>query len=169
MAIYNDATPRQQEILQQLSSKIGGFAVGDITNITYDEGIPVVIDFTNESGSATRETVSALGGIINDIEHAKLQDARAQRQSVDQALEYALGSGGNNEIDPTQVLQKVLTPDNNETTTTQYNSNSTPSFTRILNSGLSNIFFENSSHNFFILDLSKTCFFEGGANSVGVG
>lgn len=140
MAIYNDATPRQQEILQQLSSKIGGFAVGDITNITYDEGIPVVIDFTNESGSATRETVSSLGGIINDIEHAKLQAARAQRQSIDQAVEYALGSGGNNEIDPTQVIQTVLAPDNNETTTTQYNSNSTPSFTRLFNSGFSNIF-----------------------------
>ena len=140
MAIYNDATPRQQEILQQLSSKIGGFAVGDITNITYDEGIPVVIDFTNESGSATRETVSALGGIINDIEHAKLQDARAQRQSVDQALEYALGSGGNNEIDPTQVLQTVLEP-NNDTSTQFTTSNPSKERTKLLLKDLAAEFF----------------------------
>jgi len=121
MAIYNDATSRQQEILQQLSSKIGGFAVGDITNITYDAGIPVGIDFTNESGSATRETVSALGGIINDIEHARLQEAREQRQTGSTVYDIGSGTTGNNQ--PT-LSENILSNDTtNNSASTQYTGN----------------------------------------------
>lgn len=68
MSVYNDASPRQQDILTQLS-RVMGFSTNDLTNITYENNIPVEISYANTQGTFTRSTRADLGGILTDLEN----------------------------------------------------------------------------------------------------
>ena len=126
MATFDDANSRQKQILTQLAPKVG-FSVDDITNVTYDAQIPVVVSYENQTGSATREVESALGGIITDIELADLQQSRSERQSF--ASPYDIGPNINNN-DPQQSSGITNYSDNDQSASTQYGP-LTPVLTRL--------------------------------------
>ena len=81
MSTFNDATPRQQDILSQLGRRMG-FNVNDLTNITYTGDIPTEVRFSRPDGNFTRSTVSELGGIITDGEENALKSHRRESYAV---------------------------------------------------------------------------------------
>lgn len=65
-AVYNNATPRQQELLERSADILGGFsAENDITNVTYATGteVPESISYVNSTGSATRNVIGFYGSL----------------------------------------------------------------------------------------------------------
>lgn len=81
MAAFDDATPRQQEILTQLSRRVG-FAVEDLSNVIYSRDIPIQVSFANAAGSLTRDVRADLGGIINDFEHSQFLRDRLENRTT---------------------------------------------------------------------------------------
>lgn len=79
MAAFDDATPRQQQILSQLGARMG-FNVGDLSSVTYDQEIPVSVSISNAAGSFVRDTRAELGGIISDFEQQEFLLDRARNQ-----------------------------------------------------------------------------------------
>jgi hypothetical protein len=75
MSVFDDATPRQQDILKQLGRRLG-FNVNDLTSVIYTDQIPTVVNFSNAQGSFTRDTRADLGGIVNDLELQNLRNSR---------------------------------------------------------------------------------------------
>ena len=76
MSAFDDATPRQQDILKQLGRRLG-FNVDDLTSVTYTDQIPTAVNFSNVRGSFTRDTRAELGGIVNDLELQNLRNSRS--------------------------------------------------------------------------------------------
>jgi hypothetical protein len=81
MSAFDDASPRQQDILAQLGQRLG-FSTSDLTNVTYDNEIPVSVNYSNAQGSFSRNTLADLGGIINDFEVQNLRISRAENFNV---------------------------------------------------------------------------------------
>lgn len=99
MAAFDDATPRQQQILSQLAGRMG-FSVGDLSSVTYDQGIPVSVSISNTAGSFVRDTRAELGGIITDFEQQEflLNRSRNQVQFLEQRSAPLGGEPGLNQI-----------------------------------------------------------------------
>lgn len=81
MSAYEDANPRQQDILIALGRKLG-FSTSDITSITYAANIPVSATLTETAGSKTLFFQGApLGGIITAAELDGLRLDRLSNQA----------------------------------------------------------------------------------------
>lgn len=76
MSAFDDATPRQQDILSQLSRQLG-YNVNELTNVTYTDNIPTEVNFQNAQGTFTRSLLPVLGGVITDAEEQVLRITRA--------------------------------------------------------------------------------------------
>ena len=92
MSTFNDASPRQQDILSQLGRRMG-FSVNDLTSITYTGDIPTEVRFSRPDGNFTRSTVSDLGGIITDGEENALKNLRREAYTVPQSQSNLSGGG----------------------------------------------------------------------------
>lgn len=80
MSAYDDANPRQQDILTALGSKLG-FSTSDITSITYAADIPVSATLTERRGTRTVFFEGPpLGGIITAAELDGLRLNRLSNQ-----------------------------------------------------------------------------------------
>lgn len=109
MAAFDDATPRQQEILTQLSGRLG-FNTNDIVSVTYENEIPTLIDVASASGNFVRDVRASLGGIITGFEQQQFLLNRAENfnQSFSQSSSPNGGTPSLNalgRIDP--VLQQA--------------------------------------------------------------
>lgn len=136
MSTFNDASPRQQDILSQLGRRMG-FSVNDLTNITYTGDIPTEVRFARPDGNFTRSTVSDLGGIITDGEQNALKNLRRESYAV--PLADSGRSNGNKNFSAT-ATQGINNPTADATAALRNStlSISDPSTNRLAASGLSN-------------------------------
>lgn len=73
-------TPRQQQILDQLSRKMN-FSVDDITEVEYAADIPVGVTYRNSRGTFTRQTYDQLGSILTNSERDSLRQITLDRRT----------------------------------------------------------------------------------------
>jgi hypothetical protein len=136
MSTFNDASPRQQDILSQLGRRMG-FSVNDLTNITYTGDIPTEVRFARPDGNFTRSTLSELGGIITDGEQNALKTLRREEYAVPLA-DSGRSNGNKNFSAP--ATQGINDPTADATAALRNStlSISDPSTNRLAASGLSN-------------------------------
>lgn len=137
MAAFNDATPRQKEILSQLSGRMG-FNVDDLTSVTYEKGIPVAVSVANAARSFARSTVADLGGIINDFEQQQFLLDRSVNRAIP-AVQVNLPNGGNPSLNQSAPINKTVEQlrETSEKETKNLVSIADPSSGRLSASGLS--------------------------------
>ena len=92
MAVFDEATPRQQEILTQLAAR-KGFNVNDLISVTYDSDIPVAVEIATATLRYSASTLPDLGGIITDAEQAIFLNRRADERLIATAATNRPGSG----------------------------------------------------------------------------
>lgn len=73
-------TARQQQILEKLGKSMG-FALTELTDVSFKADIPVNITYQNERGKYTRQTFDQLGGILNNTEISALKSLNAESNS----------------------------------------------------------------------------------------
>jgi hypothetical protein len=135
MAAFDDATLRQQEILTQLAGRMG-FRVNDLSNVTYDRGIPVEISIENATERFSRSTKADLGGIITDFEQQQFLLDRSENRTVITAQTNRPNSGNpsNNQIG--RILSAVDQSQQTASTVSNLNSIADPSLGRLQSSRL---------------------------------
>lgn len=74
MATY---TARQQQILEKLG-KVMGFALTELTDVSFKADIPVNVTYQNERGKYSRQTFDQLGSILNQTEIAAIKALNAE-------------------------------------------------------------------------------------------
>ena len=137
MSTFNDATPRQQDILSQLGKRMG-FNVNDLTSITYTGDIPTEVRFSRPDGNFTRATVSELGGIITDGEENSLKAIRRDAYTVpgSQSNRFSNGKPGFSTVSATATGTGSVGATGSAETT--LGSIADPSTNRLAASGLNN-------------------------------
>lgn len=73
-------TARQQQILEKLGKSMG-FALTELTDVSFKADIPVNVTYQNERGKYTRQTFDQLGGILNNTEMSALKSLNAESNS----------------------------------------------------------------------------------------
>lgn len=73
-------TARQQQILEKLGKSMG-FALTELTDVSFKADIPVNVTYQNERGKYTRQTFDQLGGILNNTEISALKSLNAESNS----------------------------------------------------------------------------------------
>jgi hypothetical protein len=82
MAAFDDATPRQQEIITQLSRQLG-FGVGDVSEVSYNSNsLPEFIVVETPDRSFVVDARQYYGGIINDSEYSQLLLNRSETRTI---------------------------------------------------------------------------------------
>jgi len=71
---YQNASTRQQKLLDQLAKDLG-IGTEHITNVTYRDNIPVEITYNRTTGAATRNVQHLLGGKLNQQEISQRRTA----------------------------------------------------------------------------------------------
>ncbi len=135
MSTFNDANPRQQDILLQLGKKMG-FNVNDLTSITYTGDIPTEVRFARPDGNFTRSTVADLGGIINDSETNSLKSLR--RENYNLPLSDSGRSAASRNFSSANNTDPVAANDPNAALRTSVFSLTNPTSNRLAASGLTN-------------------------------
>lgn len=97
---YENATPRQQELLKRSADVLGGFvAENDITSVTYAAGseVPETISFRNAAGSATRSIAGNYGDLgLREDEIEQLITNRINQQNLQNDSNTTSGVANNN-------------------------------------------------------------------------
>ena len=91
---FNDLTPRQQDIVEGLSDKLG-ISTDSITGATFEAGVPVSLNYSNTSGTYNRDVHQFLGQIITDGEHEAIKAERAVNQATRQSQQLPVNGVGN--------------------------------------------------------------------------
>ena len=136
MTVFDDATPRQKEILTQLGSRMGFNPQEELSRVIYDQEIPVEVSVANELGSAVRNTVAELGSIITDEEHGRFLRNRAANRPVSTAQRNAPIGGTPSDTEIRQINSAAARAAALSESTRNILSIVDPSLSRLLNSGL---------------------------------
>lgn len=112
-SVFNNATPRQQELLKRSADALGGFnAESDITNVTYAVGseVPESISYSNDTGSATRNVIGEYGNLgLSENESGTIRRNRLSAQNFENSTNNFNNSG------PEQSISESFTSDVNNT------------------------------------------------------
>ena len=103
---YQNASTRQQKLLDQLAKDLG-ISTESITSVTYQDNIPVEISYNQKDGGATRNVQHLLGGKLNQQELAQRRTTQIENYTPE-TQKVSRANGGIPHSNRRQVVGKLF-------------------------------------------------------------